>query len=315
MRPDGKPWIENYARDFAVMCPKAKRWQQALLHNFTNVVYGWGAGAVYCDQISCSRPHMCHNPAHGHTLGGGNWWAEGYREALEPVRKALAPAGAPITSEGMAECWIDCIDGHLMCTDPVEGDVPFYPAVYSGYTTYFGARMHQFDSPEAFHAIQMRSLVWGTVAGWIHPWMFVGRHRNDLKIASLLTAGRVRRDAREFLAYGTLEDKLRPLEPLPEVKFSWDRRDRRKRDVQHRFDVSFPAVIGSVWKNASGGRSAVIAANVASGAQTVKFALPHGAKKLSALSVEGVAAPRFSVSGGTVTLELPPRGIAVLASP
>ena len=317
MRQDGAPQIEKYGRTFAVMCPAAKGWHEVLRQNFYRTVFDWNAGAVYCDQISCSRPRLCYNPAHGHTLGGGNWWAEGYRAVLNNVRDMLAPKGAPITSEGMAECWIDCMDGHLMCTDPLDGDVPFYPAVYSGYTTYFGARMQPYDSPEVFHAFQVRSLIWGAIPGWMHPWMFSGRNRSDAAIDSLLQTGRIRRVAREFLAYGTLEDELRPLRVLPQVKFSWKCRDKRykKEQVYREFSGTMPAIVGTVWKNSQGSRLAVVAANVSAKAETVQFKIPDGAKTLATLKVEGIEKPDFTIADGVVSLKLLPRQIAFMFSP
>ena len=315
--PNGKPYSETYERVFYVMCPTAKKWHDTLLRNFENAVFSWNAGAVYCDQIACSRPRLCCNPEHGHALGGGNWWAEGYRSALEPVRKSLARKGAPITSEGLAECWLDCIDGHLMCTDPLKDDVPFYPAVYSGYTTYFGARMQHFDRPEVVHAYQVRSLIWGVVPGWMHPWMFRGKNKSEKVVDSLLKTGRVRKAAREFLAYGTLEDELRPLNPLKTVEFSWERKSKRKKAPKklEEFSSAMPAVVGTVWKNHDGSRRAVVAANVSAEDCTVKFKLPEGAKSLSSVPVEGEGKARFAIDGGTVELVLSPREIAVLATP
>lgn len=316
MRPDGKPHIEKYKRSFAVMCPSAKGWHEALRRNFHRTVFDWNAGAVYCDQISCSRPRLCYNPAHGHALGGGNWWAEGYRTVLNSVRDMLAPKGAPITSEGMAECWIDCMDGHLMCTDPLGDDVPFYPAVYSGYTTYFGARMQPYDSPEVFHAFQVRSLIWGAISGWMHPWMFSGKNKNAMVVDSLLKTGRVRRAARDFLAYGTLEGELRPLNALKTVEFSWERKAKGKKAKQavNVFTATMPAVVGTVWKNHDGTREAVIAANVSSEKQVVRFALPSQGGRMAPLDIEGSDPVRYSVRGGIAELNLEPREIVVLAT-
>ena len=314
--PNGKPYSETYERVFYVMCPTAQKWHDTLLKNFENTVFAWNAGAVYCDQIACSRPRLCYNPEHGHPLAGGNWWAEGYRSALEPVRKLLARKGAPITSEGLAECWLDCIDGHLMCTDPMKDDVPFYPAVYSGYTTYFGARMQHFDRPEVVHAYQVRSLIWGAVPGWMHPWMFRGKNKNAMVVDSLLKTGRVRRAARDFLAYGTLEDELRPLNALKTVEFSWERKAKGKKAKQpvNMFTSTMPAVVGTVWKNHDGTRDAVIAANVSSEKQVVRFALPSQGGKMAPLDIEGSDPVRYSVSGGIAELNLEPRQIVVLAT-
>jgi hypothetical protein len=229
----------------------------------------------------------------------------------------LAPKGVPITSEGMAECWIDCMDGHLMCTDPLGDDVPFYPAVYSGYTTYFGARMQPYDSPEVFHAFQVRSLIWGAVSGWMHPWMFSGKNKSEKAIDSLLATGRVRKAAREFLAFGTLENELRTFDPLPEVKFTWKRKEKRNKSKQeyNEFSATMPAVVGTIWKNNDGSRDAVIAANVSQSKQVVRFEIPFGGKTLQPINVEGMDPVEYSIKDRIVTLCLSPRQISVLATP
>lgn len=310
MAPDGGVQKENYnKRTFAVMCPYTAGWGRTLTYNITNVVFGSGTGAIYCDQISCSRPQPCFNAAHGHPLGGGSWWDEGYRRMLAPVHGKLAAENIPITSEGMAENWMDVVDGHLNCSDPETEDVPFYPAVYSGYTTYFGARLMPWDTSEALFAVEARALLWGVTPGWTGVWTF-GKGREKWADV-LLKAGRIRHATRDFLAYGTLLDELRMEERQPEISFEKKQRNRNKRDEFIVSTFSIPRVFGTVWKDVSGRRTAVFAANISETVQTVRFRLPQGVSALSPLSGDQPA--KMSVSGGVAELSISPRQIVVLA--
>ena len=314
-RPNGDICREGYNdRTFAVMCPCAKGWQRILLYNATNTVAECSAGALYYDQIACSRPQLCFNPGHGHPLGGGSWWVDGYRTALEPMHAALSRKGVPITSEGMAESWIDCIDGYLMCEALSGEDVPFYPAVYSAYATYFGSRLYPYGFPvgfsDAFFFLQVRSLLWGVIPGWCHRWVFA---RNREEFAKTMHAvGRVRHAARYFIAYGTLEDELRTVEPLPEATFSWKQLRRKTKDQFDMYSQTVQAIIGNVWTSHDGARTAVAAANVSRSAATARFRLPPGATALVPVVIPGMASPACSVSGGIGSLTLAPRQIAVV---
>ena len=308
MKPDGGAQIENYNnRTFAVMCPCAKGWQDVLMFNATNVVFGCATTGLYYDQISCSRPQLCFNPAHGHPLGGGSWWDEGYRKALVPIHEALSAKGVPLTSEGMAENWMDVVEGHLHCHDPDTDDVPFYPAVYSGYTTYFGTRFQPIDKAETAFAVQARGLVWGMTPGWSGIWIL--NKGKEAWLDCVRKAGVVRRAAREFLAYGTFVDELRLEEEQPVVQFDIKRQlIRRKPAIP--YEYSMPAVFGSVWKDSSGSRTAVVAANVSDEKRTFRFRLPDGVKTLSPM--QGANAVEMSISGDIVTVTLASREFAAL---
>ena len=80
------------------------------------------------------------------------------------------------------------------------------------------------------------------------------------------------------------------------------------------FTATMPAVVGTVWKNHDGTREAVIAANVSSEKQVVRFALPSQGGRMAPLDIEGSDPVRYSVRGGIAELNLEPREIVVLAT-
>ena len=76
------------------------------------------------------------------------------------------------------------------------------------------------------------------------------------------------------------------------------------------YEYFMPAVFGTVWKDSSGKRTAVIAVNVSDEKRTVRFRLPAGMKTLSPM--EGVPAAEVSVSGDMATLTIASRQYAAL---
>ena len=327
-QPDGKPQIETYGHQFAVMCPAAKGWQDVLFRMGTNVVEGLGAPAIYYDQISCSRPRPCCNPAHGHPIGGGSYWADGYRTALARVHDRFSAKNIPITSEGGCETWFDVVDGHLICGRAADADdVPFLPAVYSGYTIFFGTENSIDDTPPAFFARVAQATLMGVVTGrWggsrlVNPFSTRRDPRVEedrQKVAQILACAQVRRAAAEFLVYGHLEDRLRPAEEMPSVTFDWNmtriyKLKGKGRTIPPPSHVTLPAVIGAVWRTADARRRAVVAANVSDARQTVRFAM-QSAGDPEMLALPNQPAAEIAFKDGMATLTLAPRSFACVAS-
>lgn len=252
-----KPVTEQYGLNrFAVMCPGAAGWQKALSRNTANVVAATGASAVYLDQIACATPIPCYNPAHGHALGGGSWWADGYRKLLVSARQDPRMKGVAITSEGASETWLDVIDGYLLACCPYQEDVPFYTAVYGGYATYFGSYQRE-DTPfDAFFAVQARALLWGVSPGWLHSWPV--EDKNARAGNAWADLARIRERGKEFFVYG---------HPVGEVKFGetpemFTCQFTESMAGQWKVSAHFPVVMGLVWKNVDDSKSCMVIANL-----------------------------------------------------
>lgn len=315
LKADGTPYVENYAADFAVMCPGAGGYRRKLIDLERQVVEELGAPAIYYDQISCSAGYPCYDPSHGHPLGGGAWWADGYRMALESIHANTSAKGVPVTSEGCAEAYLDLIDGCLnVGRGKEEGDVPFFPAVYSGYTVYFCIEQSLKDDLGAFFARQTESVLWGQPSGSWSSWEFFNRpgpKRTKADYADVIFAhGKLRTAAKEFLVYGFLEDQLRPTKPIARKTFlHWP--TRKKGDPQ---PVAYDAILGSVWRTVDGTAKAVFAANVSDVDETVELELPEGMDASNTRLVPlGFYPPaRLSVNRRVATMTLKPRSVAYL---
>ena len=293
---------------YVVMCPSSVRFGDAVFENATNVVFGSGFGAIYEDQVACSRALPCFDASHGHPLGGGSWWADGYRRILAPLHSVLSAANRPVTSEGAGEMWLDLIDGYLQAESPLGDDVPFFPAVYGGYAVYFGARM-KYKDPRAFFALQARALAWGVAPNWQRVSFDFVEGRLDGSIEILRRVARVRKAAKEFLKYGSLEDALRIVDNVPFFHIEWQGADGEQ--CGKTFSADLPEVFGTVWRDSSGSRSAACVVNAADVRRTIRFA-PVFEKDPVLLKVEGEEPSKLGKDGSLLSLEIPPQGLALL---
>ena len=118
----GKPYGRH---DFGIMCPAADAWRNLLHRLALESINQTKCNAIYYDQVGCASPRGCRNPAHGHPLEGGRWWADGYRDMVTRAHDVFASRNIAITTEGTAECYMDVCDGFLATSVPTAEDVPF----------------------------------------------------------------------------------------------------------------------------------------------------------------------------------------------
>ena len=87
----GEPYTEVYGSKEAdgspvrlgVMCPATQLWQNRVRDIVLRLMNECGVKGVYIDQIAAAAPTLCCDATHGHPLGGGHWWTEGYWKLLE----------------------------------------------------------------------------------------------------------------------------------------------------------------------------------------------------------------------------------------
>jgi len=239
----GGTFTEVYGNNVpqAPMCPYTPFWQDKVAGNVEQLVAGLGVNAVYIDQISAGPPYLCFDKSHGHPLGGGSWWVDGYREMLKKAR-ACAHANdhnAVITSECTAEPFMDGLDAFLTVNERTECSIPVLPAIYSGYTIYFasseGALKTLSDSQWVMEL--GRDFLWGCQNGWFGFNLF--RPENEAKKAYLRTLGKARVAGGKYLTYGELVGLFD---------------DGTRSDFRNT-----PFVEGSIWKGEDGSLGVVIA--------------------------------------------------------
>lgn len=297
MRHDGSRNVEKYAPwtpPLAVMCPHRPEWQRVIRNFSGRILDELGAKSIFIDQIGAAPGCACYDSSHGHPVGGGAWWYDGYERALEPIRRDYNAKGAFLTTEGSGEAYIGMVDGFLQVVQRTPEDVPFHNVVYSGYTTYFCSPENNDDDSAAFRALQTRELLWGNALGWFLPDILEKPDKCDI-LRGLCAFRQKNLDA---LAYGYLLDELRVVGDVGNTTYEW----LGRRPHFRLFDKSFKLppsrfatmtdVIGNWWRT-SEGAVVLLAANLTDRRQTVTYRVygtkttrrltlaPHEMKRLS----------------------------------
>lgn len=271
VKEDGTPYIEKYVnkREQGIMCPYTRQWQD-VMHSLADRITGpeIGAPALFMDQIGAAAPRLCYNPAHGHTLGGGTYWFEGYRKLLAKAHATTFANGAILTTEGTSETWMDNVDGYLLVTLRKAEDVPFYAAVYSGYTTYFCTAQNEQDDDLSWRYMQTREVLWGVAPGWFSP-AFLTDPDMSVKRDIVAALCRLRMKNKDFLSYGTLIDEARFSARPETVDISWKSRWVYRGKPQ---EFKAPCVFGTLWRNPAGTETKLFLANISDREQTVTLA-------------------------------------------
>ncbi|MBQ0032552.1 MAG: hypothetical protein KBT68_07095, partial [bacterium] len=274
-KPDGSPYVEQYGKvtpPMSPMCPYTVQWNQTV-NDFSSRVLSLGANSIFLDQIGACSARTCYDVNHGHPVGGGTWYFDGYQSMLAKTHALYSSKGAFITTEGSGEEWMNVVDGYLCVTQRQPDDVPFFHAVYNGYTTYFCSPENQDDDFVSFRAAQTRELLWGQALGWYHPLIL---DQPD-KCALLRKLGEFRQANLDFFAYGTLAGEVKFKGNVPPVKLAWLGRKPFYMWAFKDFPLSptirgeMPSVFGYVWKSAEEGRTVAFLANVGDEACEVSF--------------------------------------------
>ena len=162
-----KSWTDRNAAEFAVkqadgtirpevyntfvkapcasMCIATPFWRKTYAELAEAAVCDLGVAGIYMDQACSSL--SCYDPSHGHPLGGGSYWMNGFKTLQADIRertkgtKAVALAG-----EGCGEAWLPYLDMMLSLQVSLEryhgsgewDPVPLFNAVYHDCAIQFG---------------------------------------------------------------------------------------------------------------------------------------------------------------------------------
>ncbi len=270
---NGDPYTEVYGSKVPlnVMCPYTDEWQAKVRGLVDRLIRECGVDGVYIDQIAAAHPVRCFDPDHGHAMGGGTFWVQGYRKMLEGIR-ALLPEGKMITTEENAECWIDQFDALLIVnTHTDHPPIPLFPAVYSGRTISFGF-MYLPDDDLArslpFRVKMARAFLWGAQPGWIQPFRIMAPEAAE-EAGFLRDLARCRRFGHDFLVYGRFLGLLETrgafarLQGIATGSFGGE------------YAIDVPAVMASAWLSETGDLGVALC-NLSDEARVVEVDLPFG---------------------------------------
>lgn len=283
-------YIETYGSGakLAPMCPATPFWQGKVGEIARRVFEECGVGAIYIDQIASAAAVLCYDPAHGHPLGGGSHWVDGYRRMLEPIRDLAARRKAFLTTENNAEPYMDTIDAFLVWLPRRGDEIPLVPAVYGGRTVYFSSPARAGMEPDAFSALQGRDLLWGCQLGWMGFELLAPERKEQAEY--LLECARYRRALEKFLLEGELLGELELEEPPPVLEVAWGGWSGTQ-------PARLPSVATAVWR-APDGSYALLAANLSKEPRAIAYSFDAGAgaRRLARVRPSGLE-DRGEVSG------------------
>jgi hypothetical protein len=245
LTPDRGLYIEGWQQqEHAVMCPHSAKWEEKMLEVATRLAGEYGTDGIYLDQIGAAAPRLCFSEEHGHPVGGGGFWTRGYDALLAVMREqchALNPDFI-ITTESHAEPYIAGLDGHLMCNLVGANQVPLYTAIYGGYTQTFG-RLGEVANPAAFRMEHGQAFSFGSIMGRVNTLLLLEPENAEL-LAYLKSLAEIRRDYREFMAFGEMLRRPVIEGDVPVVTAQWQ---EKTNDF-----VTLPAVQASAWRAPDG---------------------------------------------------------------
>lgn len=297
--PDGKVHPEYYntfkRAACASMCMGTEFWRDKYA-GLAERALKLGVSGIYMDQACSSL--ACYDPAHGHPLGGGTYWMEGFRRLESDIRARHAKNNTPVASqgvvlagEGCGEAWLSHLDLMLSLQVSLERyaeqgqwqPIPFFQAVYHGYAVQYGnyssLTMPPYDElwpPESapkeplklldakfsqqFRLEQARAFAWGQQPT-IANFLPKLIEERPAEIAYAVKLAKIRMRALKYLLDGTM---LRPPAlTLPEEEIDISRLSiyAGQQGALKEYRKSYPPVLASAWK-ASDGAVGFIFANV-----------------------------------------------------
>jgi len=235
---------------FAVMCPATEFWQKKIYDICMRLFNEYKVNSVYIDQISAMSPKLCMDKKHGHPLGGGHWWVEGYWKMLQSIRDEM-PEGAMLTSECNAEPYAKWLDGYLSWTWQYNGQVPAFPAVYASAIQNFGRAYR--GGTTADLALKMKAgqqLVFGEQIGWIDPDVIDNKENGEF----LKQVVKLRWHLRRYFYAGEMLRPPKLIGYIPEVKADWQ--------WIGEWWVTTPSVLTGAWKLPQDNKLVLIFVNV-----------------------------------------------------
>ena len=219
----------------ATMCMATPFWRNTYAGIAEEAIKDLDVDGIYMDQACSSL--LCYDPTHGHSLGGGTFWMNGFRLLSNDIRdRTKSVKRALLAGEGAGEAWLPYLD--LMLTLQVSKEryerpnngwynIPFFQAVYHAcgvtYGNYSSLTIPPYDqlwpaeyAPKEplklldrkfstqFYIEQARTFAWGSQPT-ICNYRPIQRTERREEIDFVLKLAKVRMQALKYLLYGSFE--------------------------------------------------------------------------------------------------------------
>jgi hypothetical protein len=290
---------------------------------------------------------LCYDRTHGHSLGGGTFWMNGFRLLSTDIRnRTKNTRNVLLAGEGSGEAWLPYLD--LMLTlqvsreryaTPADGWVviPFFQAVYHAYGVTYGNYSSLTYPPydelwpaefapkeplklldqrfsDQFYLEQARTLVWGvqpTIAN------FLPSHLQDRKeeTAYMIKLAKLRAQATQYLLYGTFMRS--PMFRAPEVGVDLSRLSiyAGQREGLKTWRNTYASIVTGAWRAQDGSIGVAIASIYNKPLSLAMDVRPYNLKpgtQISIVNESGKQAYGTLNDDMMVNIHLPARGACVI---
>jgi hypothetical protein len=273
-------------------------WQNKYGGMADTVLRQYHVDGVYMDLAVLSL--VCWDTTHGHPVGGGHYWMDGFRELERGIRSratehagATNAAGKILAGEGAGESWLPELD--LMLTLQVSQErysapgsgwepIPFFQAVYHPYGLTYGNYsslvMPPYDdlwpakfAPDhplallderfrrQFYLEQARAFVWG-LQPTIANFLPSQLEKRPAETSYMLRLARLRKSAAEFLQYGSFVRAPELHVPTVDVDLSRISIYAAQRGGPVMSKDRYPGAISAAWRSSDGDVAIAIASIV-----------------------------------------------------
>jgi hypothetical protein len=198
------------------MCPSQVPWHHTIADLVDRLVGEYGANGIYIDEVSCNSHELCFNRDHLHPLGGGRYWADGWREFYQKILQVVRQNGRQVvvTSEAANEIFFDLVTANLYTGRPCDYEIPLQEVVYSGYTLFYGTVCDFRKSRRLFNFWVGQGFIDGKQVGWMDFDLF-RKPEFSAKVNFLRQCAQLRTVTRKFHTFGRLWRPLIPSNPVP----------------------------------------------------------------------------------------------------
>ncbi|MEQ7798990.1 DUF6259 domain-containing protein [Pedobacter sp. ASV1-7] len=283
------------------MCMTTPFWKEKYSRIADTVLSKYGVGGIYMDQACLSA--LCYDPAHGHSIGGGNYWVPNFTQLTKQIReKAKRKEPYILAGEGGGESWLPTLDAFLtlqVSSERYAGisdkyTIPLFQAVYHEYGITFGNyssllyppydelwpakyALKKVNEPldktfnQQFLMEQARSFVWGMQPAIANYHSSLKTERK-VEIDYLLSLSRLRNKALKYLLYGSFARPPQIVIPQKEIAISKLSIYAGQDEKVTTFKKSYPMIYSGSWKSTDG-CLAITLASIQEQPYTCKFNL------------------------------------------
>ncbi len=200
------------------MCPNQNFWHFTINNVVDSIINVYGANGIYMDEISCNSHELCFNPDHRHPLGGGRYWADGYRNLYRKTLNIAHQNGKDIviTSESANEIFFDLVTANLFTGRPTDYEIPMLQIVYSGYTLFYASRCDFRKSDLLFNFCVGQGFIDGKQIGWMDFDLF--RPEFTKKMEYMRNCAQYRMATKKYISFGRLWEPVYPENEIPVFK-------------------------------------------------------------------------------------------------